>query len=46
MAHSAGIYNCTLCGKCKKVCPHGISPKKSIELLLAGIEAWKKKGVN
>jgi succinate dehydrogenase/fumarate reductase iron-sulfur protein len=42
MAHSAGIYHCTLCGECKKVCPHGISPKKSIELLLTRIEARKK----
>lgn len=42
MAHSAGIYNCTLCGKCNKVCPHGISPQKSIELLLTRIEARKK----
>ena len=41
MAHSAGIQHCTLCGKCKKVCPHGISPKKSIELLLTRIEARK-----
>lgn len=45
MAHSAGIYNCTLCGKCKKACPHGISPKKSIELLLAAIEARKKASI-
>ena len=41
MAHSAGIYNCTLCGKCKEVCPHGISPKECIELLRNRVEASK-----
>lgn len=35
MAYSAGIYNCTLCDKCTVVCPHGISPRQSIEILRA-----------
>ena len=35
MAYSAGIYNCTLCGRCAMVCPHGISPKATIETLRA-----------
>jgi succinate dehydrogenase/fumarate reductase iron-sulfur protein len=33
IAQSAGIERCTRCGKCIGVCPHGISPKKSVELL-------------
>ena len=37
MAHSAGINHCTLCGKCNEVCPHGISPKETIELLRTGV---------
>ena len=41
VAYSAGIYRCTLCGKCVEVCPHGISPKECIELLRARLEAMK-----
>ncbi|MCK4783405.1 MAG: 4Fe-4S dicluster domain-containing protein, partial [Desulfobacteraceae bacterium] len=37
MAYSAGIYNCTLCGRCTVVCPHRISPKATIETLRAGL---------
>jgi len=35
MAYSAGLYHCTLCDKCTVVCPHGISPRESIEVLRA-----------
>ncbi len=42
VAYSAGIENCTLCGKCVEVCPHGISPKESIEILRDRIDAMKK----
>jgi succinate dehydrogenase/fumarate reductase iron-sulfur protein len=38
VAHSAGIDRCILCGKCEEVCPHGISPKETIELLRAKLE--------
>ncbi len=38
MAYGAGIYHCTLCGKCEEVCPHGISPKECIELLRRRVE--------
>jgi succinate dehydrogenase/fumarate reductase iron-sulfur protein len=33
IAYSSGVFNCTLCGKCNIVCPHGISPKTYIEML-------------
>jgi fumarate reductase (CoM/CoB) subunit B len=33
MAYSAGIYNCTTCGKCDTVCPHEIAPSENIELM-------------
>jgi succinate dehydrogenase / fumarate reductase iron-sulfur subunit len=33
IAFGAGIFECTLCGKCAAVCPHGISPKEQIETL-------------
>jgi succinate dehydrogenase/fumarate reductase iron-sulfur protein len=32
IAYSEGVSNCTLCGKCVDVCPHGISPKHYIEI--------------
>jgi fumarate reductase (CoM/CoB) subunit B len=35
MAYEAGVYHCTLCDKCTVVCPHGISPRESIEILRA-----------
>jgi len=35
MAYGAGVYHCTLCDKCTVVCPHGISPRESIEILRA-----------
>lgn len=42
IAYSAGIFQCTLCGKCVEVCPHGISPKENIEWLRSKVEAIKK----
>ncbi len=39
MAHSSGLYNCTLCGECTVVCPHEIGPKENIELLRARLVA-------
>jgi len=42
MAYGAGLYNCTLCGKCEPVCPHGISPKENIEMLRERVEKIKK----
>lgn len=33
IAYSAGVYNCTLCDRCTAVCPHGISPRESIQIL-------------
>jgi len=39
MAYSAGLYHCTLCDKCTVVCPHGISPRQSIEVLRARLVA-------
>ena len=35
MAYEAGVYNYTLCDKWTVVCPHGISPRESIEILRA-----------
>jgi fumarate reductase iron-sulfur subunit len=42
MAYGAGIFECTLCGECEPVCPHGISPKESIEMLRDRVEEMKK----
>jgi succinate dehydrogenase/fumarate reductase iron-sulfur protein len=42
MAYGAGVFKCTLCGKCELVCPHGISPKENIEMLRAHVEKMKK----
>jgi fumarate reductase iron-sulfur subunit len=42
MAYGAGIFECTLCGECESVCPHGISPKESIEMLRDRVEEMKK----
>lgn len=39
MAYSAGLYNCTLCGKCTVVCPQEATPKENIELLRAKLVA-------
>lgn len=33
IAYSDGIYNCTLCGKCSIVCPHGLDSMENIRLL-------------
>lgn len=33
IAHSSGIEFCTDCGRCSKVCPHGIDPARNIQLL-------------
>jgi len=33
IASGAGITKCHLCDKCTFVCPHGISPRKSIEII-------------
>ncbi len=33
VAFGSGIFNCILCGKCAEVCPHGISPRDSIDML-------------
>jgi succinate dehydrogenase/fumarate reductase-like Fe-S protein len=38
IAHSAGVLNCTLCGKCNRVCPHGIAPKTYVEILLSRLK--------
>jgi succinate dehydrogenase/fumarate reductase iron-sulfur protein len=38
IAHSAGVDKCILCGKCEEVCPHGISPKETIESFRAMLE--------
>jgi fumarate reductase (CoM/CoB) subunit B len=35
VATSAGLYNCTQCGRCTAVCPHEIAPAENIELLRA-----------
>lgn len=43
IAYSSGIYECTLCGKCVTVCPHGISPKESIERLRLRLENKGKR---
>lgn len=32
-AYGEGLYNCTTCGKCTEVCPHGVAPSENIELL-------------
>ncbi len=42
IAHSAGVLNCTLCGKCNRVCPHGIAPKTYVEILLSKLEGIGK----
>jgi fumarate reductase (CoM/CoB) subunit B len=39
VAYSAGIYNCTNCGKCAVICPHDISPRDNITLLRAQVVA-------
>lgn len=33
IAYGAGTSKCTLCDKCTFVCPHGISPRESIEII-------------
>lgn len=33
IASSEGIFNCTTCGKCTEVCPHGIAPSENIEVM-------------
>jgi fumarate reductase (CoM/CoB) subunit B len=39
MAYSAGVYSCTLCGKCTAVCPQEAAPKENIQLLRAQLVA-------
>ncbi|MBC7324864.1 MAG: 4Fe-4S dicluster domain-containing protein, partial [Moorella sp. (in: Bacteria)] len=39
IAYSSGLYNCTTCGRCTEVCPHGIAPEENIELLRARLVA-------
>ena len=39
IAYSAGVDKCILCGKCEEACPHGISPKKTIESLRTMLES-------
>ena len=42
MAYGAGIFECTLCGECESVCPHGISPMENIEMLRDCVEEMQK----
>lgn len=37
MAYTAGLHNCTHCGKCTDVCPQNAAPRENIDLLCAKV---------